>query len=107
MTQHPQQKVQIMRLLPPFVLAALVLQACTMVLPQPIPTPLPQPDLTSCHAVGLEGLVGAHVSLLPTNGAWSSVRIIKPGQMVTMDFSPTRLNVRVDNAGIIQSLACG
>ena len=96
-----------MRSFLPLILTATLLQACTTILPLPIPNPIPRSDLTSCHAVGLEGLVGAHVSLLPTNGAWSSVRIIKPGQMVTMDFSPTRLNVRVDNAGIILSLACG
>ena len=87
--------------------AATMLQACTMVMPEPIPQPIPQPDLTSCYAVGLEGLVGASVSHLPTNGGWSSVRIIYPGQAVTMDFNPTRLNVRVNAAGIIQSLSCG
>ena len=87
--------------------AAALLQACTTVIPGPIPQPPPQPDLTSCHAVGLEGLIGASVSLLPTNGSWSSVRIIYPGQMVTMDYGPNRLNVRVNAAGIIQSLSCG
>ena len=92
-----------MRPLIPLLVAATVLQACMHVLPEPIP----QPDLTSCHAVGLEGLIGASVSLLPTYGSWTSVRIIYPGQMVTMDYSPTRLNVLVNAAGIIQSLNCG
>ena len=87
--------------------AATLLQACMHILPEPIPQPPPQPDLTSCYAVGLEGLIGASVSQLPTNGQWSSVRIIYPGQMVTMDYSPARLNVRVNAAGIIQSLSCG
>ena len=83
--------------------AAALLQACTLV----VPAPIPQTDLTSCHAVGLDGLIGAPVSLLPTNGAWSSLRIIWPGQMVTMDYSATRLNVRVNAVGIILSLNCG
>ena len=83
--------------------AASLLQACTMV----VPTPVPSPDLASCNAVGLEGLIGANVSLLPTNGNWSSLRVIYPGQMVTMDYGPNRLNVRVNAAGIIQSLSCG
>ena len=96
-----------MRIFLPLLLTTSLLQACTMILPQPIPQPVPQTDLTSCHAVGLEGLVGAPLRLLPQNGAWSSVRIIRPGQMVTMDYSPTRLNVRVDALDIILSLSCG
>ena len=83
--------------------AAILVQACT---PVPLP-PAPQPDLTSCNAVGLEGLIGAPASLLPTDGEWSALRIINPGQAVTMDYSATRLNVRVNEAGIIQSLSCG
>ena len=96
-----------MRALVPVFLVAALLQACTITMPEPVPPPVPPADLSSCHAVGLEGLIGAPVRLLPTRGAWSSVRVIYPGQMVTMDFSPTRLNVRVNAAGIIQSLSCG
>ena len=92
-----------MRLIILSLVAASMLQACALV----IPDPNPQPDLTSCHAVGLDGLIGAPVSQLPTQGAWSSLRIIWPGQMVTMDYSPTRLNVRVNAVGIILSLNCG
>jgi Peptidase inhibitor I78 family len=88
----------------PLILAAGLLQACTLEMPQPVP---PQTDLTSCYAVGLEGLVGAPVRLLPANGAWSALRIIRPGDMVTMDYSPTRLNVRVNAMDIILSLSCG
>jgi hypothetical protein len=87
----------------PLILAVGLLSACTLAVPQPVP----QADLTSCHAVGLEGLVGAPVRLLPANGAWSALRIIRPGEMVTMDYSPTRLNVRVNTMDIILSLNCG
>ncbi len=45
--------------------------------------------------------------VLPPGGAWSSLRVIWPGQAVTMDYSATRLNVRVDSMGIVQSLSCG
>lgn len=89
------------------ILSAAALQACTLTLPQPIRDPIPQPDLSSCGATGLDGLVGSPVTLLPTSGAWTTLRVIKPGQMVTMDFSPTRLNVRVDDAGTILALTCG
>ena len=82
-----------------------LLQACTLETPQPLPQP--PSDLSSCHAVGLDGLVGLPVRLLPADGAWSTLRIIRPGEMVTMDYSPTRLNVRVDAADIVLSLSCG
>ena len=38
---------------------------------------------------GLDGLVGLPVRLLPAVRAWSTLRIIRPGEMVTMDYSPT------------------
>jgi hypothetical protein len=90
------------------VVAAVLLQACVMSepVPQPPPPP-PQPDLSSCHAVGLDGLIGQPVRLLPKHGAWSSLRVIRPGMMVTMEYSPTRLNARVDSAKTILSLNCG
>lgn len=98
-----------MRLLTLLFVAALPLQGCEMVLPQPVPVPQPQPqaDLSSCHAVGLEGLIGQPVRLLPSQGAWGTLRVIKPGMMVTKDYSPTRLNVQVDDSGIIVALSCG
>jgi len=39
--------------------------------------------------------------------AGPSVRIIKPGDQVTMDFSEARLNIDVDAAGVITGLRCG
>ena len=98
-----------MRLVIQIIAAAVLLQACVMVGPPVVirPPPPPGPDLTSCHAVGLDGLIGRPVSLLPKHGAWSSLRVIRPGQMITMDYAPTRLNVRVDRARIILSMTCG
>ena len=90
-----------------YLIVVMLLQACTMVMPEPVPQPDPTPSLASCHAEGLDGLIGAPVSLLPTGGAWSSLRIIRPGMMVTMDYAPTRLNVRVNRADIIVALNCG
>lgn len=36
-----------------------------------------------------------------------SVRVIRPGMMVTMEFVESRLNVDVDDDGIITGLRCG
>lgn len=91
------------------ILTAALLQACTLTPPLLVGDPIlvPQPDLSSCGATGLDGLVGSSVSLLPEDGAWTTLRVIKPGQMVTMDFNAARLNVNVDDAGKVLSLSCG
>jgi Peptidase inhibitor I78 family len=94
-----------MRLLILLLTAATLLQACEMTDgTQPGP---PRGGLVSCHAVGLDGLVGRSVSLLPRHGEWSSLRVIYPGQAVTMDYVATRLNARVGPKGTILSLYCG
>ena len=91
-----------MRVIRHFVLAS-VLTGCVMVAP-PAPNP-PQP--ASCGARSLQNLVGLSVRVLPPQGQWSAVRIIRPGDMVTMDYSPSRLNVRVNMADRILELTCG
>ena len=88
------------------VVAAMMLQACEMETPQPHPGPPPS-DLSTCHAVGLRGLIGQPLRLLPRNGAWSVLRVIRPGMMITMDYSATRLNVRVNGVNTILALNCG
>lgn len=37
----------------------------------------------------------------------SNVRVIEPGQPVTMDYSPERLNIDVNERGAITGLRCG
>ena len=92
------------------IVAAVMLQACVMPMPVPQPDPVPVPvqsDLSSCHAVGLDGLIGEPLRLLLNHGRWSTLRVIQPGMMITMDYSATRLNVRVDGNGTILALNCG
>jgi hypothetical protein len=36
-----------------------------------------------------------------------SVRLIKPGQAVTMDFRTDRLNLKLDDMGIVTAVTCG
>lgn len=35
------------------------------------------------------------------------VRVIRPGQVVTMDFRPDRVNIRVNERNAITSITCG
>jgi hypothetical protein len=37
----------------------------------------------------------------------NDVRVIEPGQAVTMDYSPERLNINVNERGAITGLKCG
>ena len=39
--------------------------------------------------------------------AGPTVRIIKPGDQVTKEFSATRLNITLDDKGMIASMRCG
>lgn len=93
-----------MRLIP---LLFVALAGCMTFPPVP-PTPVPQmPAPDACGAASLQNLVGLSVRVLPPQGPSSTVRVIRPGQMVTMDYSATRLNARVDETGQILELTCG
>jgi hypothetical protein len=85
---------------------ALALAACVTAAPRPAPPPDPG-TLASCGADRLIGLIGAPVSALPATGLPEAVRILRPGDAVTMDFSERRLNVTLDAADRIAGLGCG
>jgi hypothetical protein len=87
----------------PFVAAAL-LSACVPVIPG---TPPPVGPGDACGAAQLQVLLGQPVTVLPDIGPWSTIRVIRPGQAVTMDYSETRLNVEVDAADRIIRIFCG
>lgn len=73
----------------------------------PAPTPAEAASVATCAGTDILSLVGQNVSKLPATGTWSTVRILKPGSMMTTDFSPTRLNVGTDNSGTILQIYCG
>jgi hypothetical protein len=65
------------------------------------------PEADACGSEALRDVIGQPVGVLPPKGAWSAMRVIRPGDMVTMDYSASRLNVTVDDDGRIVQLACG
>lgn len=60
-----------------------------------------------CGAADLQDLVGQPESVLQTMRFAGPVRVIHPGQAVTMDFSPARLNIIIDEQGKIAEVRCG
>lgn len=93
------------------------LAACVLPVPVPEGTPgaievvLDRGD--SCGARDLRGFVGQPrsavegVTLVGAGGAPVPLRIIAPGDAVTEDFNPARVNIRTDAAGRIVAVDCG
>ncbi|WHU03938.1 I78 family peptidase inhibitor [Sphingomonas sp. NIBR02145] len=73
------------------------------------PTPMPGPRI--CNAGVVQRFIGAPMSpqlqprLRARSGA-SSVRVVRPGEAVTMDFRRDRLTVDVNQRGRISGLRC-
>ena len=86
----------------------LLLVAC-----QPTPQEAPYPgspgpsSLRPCGGDLVYSLIGQPVTSLPEVGKWGTLRVIRPGQAVTEDYSETRLNVQLDAADLIVALSCG
>jgi hypothetical protein len=88
---------------------ALSLPACATTPAEEAP---PAPAAASCRADRLGDLVGRPVSAALAEAALARsgarrLRWIRPGQMVTMDYSPDRLNIHLDAQGKVVRFACG
>ena len=79
-----------------------LLAACTATMDMS----LPDPGGNACGATGYASLVGKPLGAAQFP-AGIDMRLINPGEMVTADFSPTRLNVEVDGSGTITRVTCG
>lgn len=65
-----------------------------------------------CDASKVQSLVGQTASQdvvdkAKADSGSSTARVIKPGEMVTMDFQDDRLTLEVDDGNVIQSVRCG
>ena len=65
------------------------------------------PDADACGALALQDLVGQPEAALDGADLPEWVRVIHPGDMVTMDYLPARLNVDIGSDGRIARLHCG
>jgi hypothetical protein len=78
-----------------------------------IAAPPAMPDDTGpCNADAVQSLIGqeateAVLEQARTDSGATTVRALKPGEPATMDFRTDRLDIALDDAGVIQSLRCG
>ncbi|PKP71018.1 MAG: hypothetical protein CVT82_04100 [Alphaproteobacteria bacterium HGW-Alphaproteobacteria-4] len=69
--------------------------------------PEPGGEVDTCGATALQGLIGQPESVLQGMVFAGPLRVIRPGQAVTMDYSAARLNVSLDAGGRIVRVTCG
>ena len=67
--------------------------------------PALEPD--ECGAATVAAFLGQDVAQFPTQERQGPVRVIRPGQPVTMDYNPMRLNVMLDANDQITGFRCG
>ncbi|MDO5647679.1 I78 family peptidase inhibitor [Paracoccus sp. (in: a-proteobacteria)] len=84
-----------------FLAAALTLAAC-----DPVTTAPAEPDLKTCGADGLQGLVGQPREAVARMSFPIGTRLIGPDDAVTSDFRPDRLNIETGRSGRIERVGC-
>lgn len=85
-------------------LACFLLASCV---PGPEFRSLPPVSEDSCDANSRAGLIGAPATDLERVLILDPVRVIRPGQMVTMDYLPDRINFHVGADHRIDRISCG
>ncbi|RDZ26651.1 I78 family peptidase inhibitor [Lysobacter silvisoli] len=95
------------------VLAAAALSACaSRANPPQMAGPLPPEQMTCNAEAAKSAALGKQataevVEKARSDAGASAARVLKPGQMVTMEFMEGRLNVDVDDKNVIVDLRCG
>ncbi|MEX0970479.1 MAG: I78 family peptidase inhibitor [Paracoccaceae bacterium] len=61
----------------------------------------------ACGASALQDLVDQPADRLATMRFVAPMRVLRPNSAATMDHRPERINIAVDNRGVITSVTCG
>ena len=61
----------------------------------------------TCGLAEFQDLIGENESVVMATVFVNPTRIIHPGDSVTMDFNPERINFRVGPGGLIEQITCG
>ena len=80
----------------------LALAACA-----PVEPTVPPPIEDTCNAAAIAPYIGQPVTALEQVELLQAVRVVRPGDIVTMDFLATRLNIGLDENETITQLYCG
>ena len=95
------------------VLAAFGLAGCATPADPPMSDPNPpatadscNPDAARANAIGKVATAEVIEQARKDAGA-RKARVLKPGQMVTMEYAEGRLNIDVDAGNVITNLRCG
>lgn len=70
-------------------------------------TPDPLPSEDTCNATRHASLIGRDATALEQVLILGKVRVVRPGQPVTMDFWPDRINFMIDENERITRITCG
>ncbi|MEX6503546.1 I78 family peptidase inhibitor [Pseudomonas zhanjiangensis] len=98
-----------MRYLPALNLTLLAtLSGCASVAPEPAAAPVDH----DCRAEAVPGLLGKQATAERVEQARlqtgaKSVRVLAPGDAVTLDYNRHRLNIDIDEAEMIRRISCG
>jgi hypothetical protein len=93
--------------------ATLLLSACANTAPAGAEAaPASGPASTRCNAAPAQFAVGRTIDTALESDARARAgartsRVLKPGQVVTMEFNAERLNLSVDEAGRVTRVNCG
>ena len=90
-------------------LLALPLAACAG---KPMRTGGPLPPTLACDAAPARGAIGQTVTAdvlerVRVDSHAQVVRVLRPGQVVTMEYSAGRVDVRVDADNVVLGVSCG
>ena len=83
-------------------LILMMLAACTQA---EMPDPLPEND--TCNAAPRAALIGQDATALERVLIMGKVRVLRPGQAMTMDYWPDRINFMIDGDNRIARITCG
>lgn len=88
--------------------AVFILAGCQS-LQKEVDTPTPEPQLSTyqCNAEDMNHLVGFAEQDVVLESLPGSVRVLRPNAVATMDMRPDRINLHVDDGGIIHRVSCG
>jgi len=73
---------------------------------QPIYSVMPPPGADTCDAAAQGNLIGKPGSLVVLSTLPPGSRIVRPGQVMTADFAPGRLNVDIGPGELVDRLFC-